>query len=141
MKEEEKLVRLPEEETDQLGEINVVPMIDVIFAILTFFIMSTLTLNRSLSLPVNLPSAQTAEPKQETQFNITVEADGDIFVDRQPTQLQDLKSTLSGLIKPNTEALLVINADEKVDHGQVVKVMDRLRQVPGAKLAIAAKKE
>jgi biopolymer transport protein ExbD len=141
MKEGEKFMRLPDEETDQLGEINVVPMIDVIFAILTYFIMSSLLLSRTLGLPVNLPSAQTAEPKQEEQINVTVEADGDIFVDRQPTQLQDLKTTLSGLIKPNTEALVVINADEKVDHGQVVKVMDRLRQVAGAKLAIAAKKE
>jgi biopolymer transport protein ExbD len=141
MKEEEKLVRLPEEETDQLGEINVVPMIDVIFAILTFFIMSSLALNRSLSLPVNLPSAQTAQTQQETQINVTVEADGDIFVNLQPTQLQDLKNTLGGFMKPNSEALVVINADEKVDHGRVVKVMDRLRQVPGAKLAIAAQRE
>lgn len=134
-------MRLPEEETDQLGEINVVPMIDVIFAILTYFIMSSLLLTQSLGLPVNLPSAQTAEPKQETQINVTVEADGDIYVDRQPTQLQDLKASLGNLIKPGSESLVIINADEKVDHGQVVKVMDRLRQVPGAKLAIAAKQE
>lgn len=134
-------MRLSEEETEQFGEINIVPMIDVIFAILTFFIMSSLNLNRSASLPVNLPSAQTAEVKQETQINITVEADGDLFVDRQPIQLQNLKSTLGGLIKPGNDALVVINADKSVNHGQVVQVMDRLRQVPGAKLAIAAIQE
>jgi biopolymer transport protein ExbD len=134
-------MRLPEEESEQLGEINIVPMIDVIFAILTFFIISSLDLNRSASLPVNLPSAQTVEVKQETQISITVEADGDLFVDRQPIQLDNLKSTLSSLIKPGSESLVVINADKNVNHGQVVKVMDLLRQVPGAKLAIAATQE
>lgn len=134
-------MRLPEEETEQFGEINIVPMIDVIFAILTFFIISSLDLNRSASLPVNLPSAQTAEVKQETQINITVEADGDLFVDRQPIQLQNLKAILGSLIKPGSEALVVINADKSVNHGQVVQVMDRLRQVPGARLAIAATQE
>lgn len=134
-------MRLPEEESEQLGEINIVPMIDVIFAILTFFIISSLDLNRSASLPVNLPSAQTVEVKQETQISVTVEADGDLFVDRQPTQLDNLKSRLGSLIQPGSESLVVINADKSVDHGQVVKVMDLLRQVPGAKLAIAATQE
>lgn len=134
-------MRLPEEESEQLGEINIVPMIDVIFAILTFFIISSLNLNRSASLPVNLPSAQTVEVKQETQISVTVEADGDLFVDRQPTQLDNLKSTLGSLIQPGSESLVVINADKSVAHGQVVKVMDLLRQVPGARLAIAATQE
>lgn len=134
-------MRLPEEESEQLGEINIVPMIDVIFAILTFFIISSLDLNRSASLPVNLPSAQTVEVKQETQISVTVEADGDLFVDRQPIQLDNLKSRLGSLIQPGSESLVVINADKSVDHGQVVKVMDLLRQVPGARLAIAATQE
>ncbi|GFE67425.1 biopolymer transporter ExbD [Chroococcus sp. FPU101] len=134
-------MRLSEEESEQLGEINIVPMIDVIFAILTFFIISSLDLNRSASLPVNLPSAQTVEVKQETQISVTVEADGDLFVDRQPTQLDNLKSTLGSLIQPGSESLVVINADKSVEHGQVVKVMDLLRQVPGARLAIAATQE
>ena len=47
--------------------------IDVIFSILAFFIISTLFLSRSQSLPVNLPSAQTAEAKQPEQINITMD--------------------------------------------------------------------
>ncbi len=45
------------------------------------------------------------------------------------------------MIEPNSEAIVIINADEKVAHGRVVSVMDRLRQVKGAKLAIAAQKQ
>jgi biopolymer transport protein ExbD len=127
----------PEEQID----INILPMIDVIFSILACFIISTLFLSRSPGLPVDLPSAQTAEPKQSVQLNITIEPDGKMFLDRQPIELPNLQAALTEKIEPNSESVVIINADEKVEHGTVVKVMDRLRQVPGAKMAIAAEQE
>ena len=133
-------MRLPDEPETPF-EINIVPMIDVIFSILAFFIISTLYLTRSEGLPVDLPSAQTAQVEQSVQINVTIEPDGDLFLDRQSIRLEQLKGAVGALIEPNSESLVIINADEKVEHGQVVSVMDRLRQVEGAKLAIAAKKE
>jgi biopolymer transport protein ExbD len=131
----------PINEPEENFEINIVPMIDVIFAILAFFMVSSLSLTRSQGLPVNLPSAQTAEPKQTAQINLTIKTDGNMFLDRQPIELAQLKGALTDKIKPNSESLVIINADQKVEHGQVVKVMDRLRQVPGATMAIAATQE
>ena len=131
----------PINETEDTFEINILPMIDVIFSILAFFIISSLFLTRSQGLPVDLPSAQTAEPKQSVQLNITIESDGKMFLDRQPIELNELKSALTEKIKPDSESIVIINADEKVEHGAVVKVMDRLRQVPGARMAIAAEPE
>ena len=131
----------PIPEPEEQFEINILPMIDVIFSILAFFIISSLFLTRSQGLPVDLPSAQTSEPKQSVQMNITIEADGKMFLDRKPIQLEQLKGALTEKIAPNSESVVIINADEKVEHGTVVKVMDRLRQVPGAKMAIAAEPE
>lgn len=85
----------PLNEPEEGFEINLVPMIDVIFSILAFFIISSLFLTRSQGLPVDLPSAQTAEPEQTVQMNITIEADGKMFLDRQPIQLDELQSTLT----------------------------------------------
>ncbi|AFZ36187.1 outer membrane transport energization protein ExbD [Stanieria cyanosphaera PCC 7437] len=133
-------MRLPNEPEEQF-EINILPMIDVIFSILAFFIISTLFLSRSQSLPVNLPSAQTSAAEKPEQVNITIEADGDLFIDRQPIEMNQLKDALSQKIAPNSESLVVINADEKVEHGIVVKVMDNLRQIPGARMAIATEQE
>lgn len=133
-------MRLPDE-SETGFEINIVPMIDVIFSILAFFIISTMFLTRSEGLPVNLPSAQTTEVKQNVQVNLTVEQDGDMFLNRKPIQLDELKGAVSALVKPNSNSLIIINADEKVEHGRVVQVMDRLRQVPGATMAIAATQE
>jgi biopolymer transport protein ExbD len=130
----------PVNEPEEQFEINILPMIDVIFSILAFFIISTLFLSRSQGLSVDLPSAQTSEPKQSIQMNITIESDGKMFLDRQPIELQALKGALAEKIKPNSESVVIINADEKVEHGIVVKVMDRLRQVPGATMAIGVDK-
>jgi biopolymer transport protein ExbD len=131
----------PINEPEEQFEINILPMIDVIFSILAFFMISSLFLTRSQGLPVDLPSAQTAEPEKSVQLNITIEADGKMYLDKQPIQLDALKGALSEKIQPNSESVVIINADEKVAHGTVVKVMDRLRQVPGAKMAIAAEQE
>jgi biopolymer transport protein ExbD len=134
-------MRLPDE-PDIPAQINIVPMIDVIFAILTFFIMSTLFLTKQEGLPVNLPKAGTAQQQQQSSepITVTVDAKGQISLNRKPVALNSLAKQTQKLIGTNEESLVIINADEQVHHGQVVAVMDRLRQVPGAKLAIATQK-
>ncbi|MEH1806957.1 ExbD/TolR family protein [Nostoc sp.] len=134
-------MRLPDEPELPL-QINIVPMIDVIFAILTFFIMSTLFLTRSEGLPVNLPKAATAKQQQvPTKITITVDEKEQISLNRKPIAVDDLTAQVRTLVGSNPEVLVIINADEKVDYGRVVAVMDRVRQVPGAKLAIATQRE
>jgi biopolymer transport protein ExbD len=140
MNEEKKLMRLQDEPELPL-QINILPMIDVIFAILTFFIMSTLFLTRSEGLPVNLPKAATAKQQQvPSKITITVDEQGIVSLNRKPTAVDDLTAQVRTLVGSNSEVLVIINADEKVGHGRVVAVMDRVRQVEGAKLAIATQK-
>ncbi|MTJ29802.1 biopolymer transporter ExbD [Aphanizomenon sp. UHCC 0183] len=127
-----------QDEPDVPAQINIVPMIDVIFAILTFFIMSTLFLNRSEGLPVNLPKAATAKAQSSAApITVTVDSAGDLSLNRQPVTLETLPVKVQELMGKNTEVVVIINADQSATHGQVVMVMDRVRQVKGAKLAIA----
>lgn len=133
-------MRLPDE-PDIPAQINIVPMIDVIFAILTFFIMSTLFLTRQEGLPVNLPKAATAQQaKVPTKITVTVESGGQVSLNKKPTTVDALTEQIRSLMGTNPEAVVVINADTKVEHGNIVAVMDKVRQVPGAKLAIATQK-
>ncbi|WP_414570865.1 ExbD/TolR family protein [Nostoc sp. CCY 9925] len=130
-----------QDEPDLPAQINIVPMIDVIFAILTFFIMSTLFLTRSEGLPVNLPKAATAKQQQvPSKITITVNEQGVVSLNKKQVAVDDLTQQVRGLIGSNSEMLVIINADEKVGHGKVVAVMDRVREVPGAKLAIATQR-
>jgi biopolymer transport protein ExbD len=131
-------MRLPSE-PDLAPQINVVPMIDVMFALLTFFIMSSLTLTKSAGLPVNLPKATTAQSQLQNQIAITVDAVGKLALNKQPTQLDQIATQVRQLIEKNPQMVVIINADEQVSHGRVVAVMDQIRRVPGARLAIATK--
>ncbi len=133
-------MRLPDESENRM-EINITSMIDVIFSILAYFIISSLSLVYSEGLPVNLPQASTAQPQKVSQINVSITADGTIALDRQLTELEQLELALRQKIQPNTESLVILNADKAVDHGRVVAVMDRLRRVKGAKLAIATQKQ
>jgi len=132
-------MRLPDE-PELPTAINIVPMIDVIFAILAFFIISTLFLTRSEGLPVNLPKATTAQSQRFTPITVTLDKQGGVALNRKRIQLEALEGQVRDLIAPNQEVVVVLNADEQVNHGQVIAVMDRLRRVEGAKLAIATQK-
>jgi len=113
-------MRLPEEPESPF-QINIIPMIDVVFAILTFFITATLVLNRTEGLPVSLPQASTA--KSQTQNKIVVS-----------------EPQVRSLMLQEKQNIVVINADENVAHGKAIAVMDRIRKIEGAKMAIATKK-
>lgn len=132
-------MRLPDE-PELPTQINIVPMIDVIFAILTFFIISTLYLTRSQGLPVNLPSAKTAQSQRSTPITVTLDQQGRIALNRKLIAIDALAGQVRALIAPNQEVVVVLNADQQVSHGQVIAVMDQLRSVKGAKLAIATQK-
>lgn len=128
-------------EQDLPVSINIVPLLDVLFALLTFFIMSTLFLTRSEGLPVNLPKASTAKQQQvPTRITITVDDKEQVSLNRKPIAVDDVTEQVRALVGSNPDVLVIINADQKVDYGRVVAVMDRVRKVEGAKLAIATQK-
>ncbi|MEM9817259.1 MAG: biopolymer transporter ExbD [Cyanobacteria bacterium P01_D01_bin.6] len=134
-------VHLPEE-PDTSAQINIVPMIDVIFVVLTFFILSSLFLTRSEGLPVNLPSAVTSEnPLQQHTLTLTITSGGNLQLGNEAATLDSLAEQIQARRIGDRPILLILRADEAVAHGQVVQVMDRLRTVPNVELAIATTAE
>jgi biopolymer transport protein ExbD len=129
------------EENDAPAQINIVPMIDVVFALLTFFIFSTLFLTRSEGLPVNLPQAATAKSQQQMRIAVSVQPDGQIALNKRPIELSQLETGVKALVQANQQSVVVINADQKVEHGRIVAVMDEIRKINGVKMAIATKKK
>ena len=133
-------MRLPDE-PDNIPQINIVPMIDVVFAILTFLIVSSLSLSKSEGLPVNLPKASTSQVQDSpAKITVTLDAQGKFMVDKKLVNLDQIESRVRQVIGSNPNSLIVLNADKSVNHGNVVEVMDRLRRIKGAKLGIATAK-
>lgn len=119
---------------------NILPLLDVIFALLTFFILSSLFLNRTQGLPVNLPQAKSAIPqKVTTRATLSVNAQSEVFLNKQKIAITQVGDRVRQLIQPNQDLIVVLNADKTVQHGNIVQIMDQLRQIPRVKMAIATK--
>lgn len=129
-------MHLPED-PERSPQINIVPMIDVIFAVLIFFILVSMTLTNTAGIPVNLPTAETAQPQPQQQLEVTMQADGAIFINNQPTNLDQILDDVKALVPADQPGLVVIRADAQIPHGQVVAVLDQLRRLKGIQLAIA----
>jgi biopolymer transport protein ExbD len=133
-------MRLPTE-SDRTPDINVVALVDVLFAILTFFIITSLTLTHREGLPVNLPIAGTGTSQSQTKIVVSIDPQGSIALNSQTVDLLTLVPQIQTLTTKNGQTLVIINADERVEHGRVVAIMDRVRQIKGVKLAIATKQK
>jgi biopolymer transport protein ExbD len=121
------------------ARIEIVPMIDTIFFLLVFFMISSLSMTRFRGLPVNLPKAASGEHAPAQSVAITVGKDEQIFLDKQALDPTSLGRLLREKIDKNAELLVVINADDGVEHGRVVEVMDIARSANVARMAIAVK--
>lgn len=129
-------MRLPEDTDTRSPVVNILPMIDVIFAILAFFILSTLYLTRAEGLPVNLPEAVTATPQNQVDITLTITPGGDLFLGDEAVALNDLVEEVR-LLSTEAPILVTVRADEATPHGTVVSAMDRLRTVENVRLGIA----
>ena len=119
-------------------QINILPMIDIIFAILSFLIVSTLYLSKVNTIHVDLPNASSSVSQDKKFITISIDKVGNLFLNKKKIILEDLKTSIFNLINVNSK-VVVLNADRKVSHGIVVKVLDSLRSIEGLKIAISTK--
>ena len=121
------------------ARIEIIPMIDTIFFLLVFFMISTLSMTQFKGMPVNLPKAASGQQAPAESAAITIDKDGRLFLNQQAIDRAALGDALKQQLAKNAEMLVVINADDGVSHGQVVEVMDIARAANVAKMAIAVK--
>ncbi|MGH7845011.1 MAG: ExbD/TolR family protein [Candidatus Binatia bacterium] len=121
------------------ARIEIIPMIDTIFFLLVFFMISTLSMAHFRGMPVNLPKAASGQQAPTKSVAITIDKENRIFLDKKAVDEKALGDLLRGQLARNSELLVVINADDGVEHGRVVEVMDIARSANVAKMAIAVK--
>jgi biopolymer transport protein ExbD len=121
------------------ARIEIIPMIDTIFFLLVFFMISTLSMTQFKGMPVNLPKAAFGHQAPAESAAVTIDKEGRLFLNQQPIDKSVLGESLRQQLDKNPDLLVVINADDIVEHGQVVEVMDIARGANVAKMAIAVK--
>jgi biopolymer transport protein ExbD len=121
------------------ARIEIIPMIDVIFFLLVFFMISTLSMTVNRGLPVNLPTAATSQRELGENVDLTLTQDGELFLNREPIALQDLGQRVKAALAANSQLVVIINADGQARHSSVIEVLDELRGAGVSRLAIAVK--
>ena len=127
------------EDIKNRNKIDILPMIDIIFAILSFLIISSLYLSRVDSIPIDLPKASSSLRQDRKFINIFIDKSGGIFLNKKEILLEDIIGSISNLINERKN-LVVLHADKDASHGEVINVLDVLRSIDGLKIAISTKK-
>jgi biopolymer transport protein ExbD len=122
---------------DQDSEVNLTPMLDVVFIMLIFFIV-TASFVKEAGIDVNRPGAATAERKEKGNILVAISENNQIWIDRRQVDPRALRANIERMHAENPNGSVVIQADKKSENGLLVQVMDAARMVGVKNVSIAA---
>jgi biopolymer transport protein ExbD len=120
--------------------LNITSMIDVLFLLLIFFMVSTTFLEQP-GIKLELPHAQSAVIAEQKDYTLFVDKSGKMFLNEEEVFTENLGDKIKGKLPDMKEASLILKADQDVSHGIVVRVMDIAKQSGVKKLIIGTKLE
>ncbi len=123
--------------SEQDMRVEVIPLIDVIFCILTFFILAGVGLSRQQAITLDLPQASTGKPQMREMLVVSLDALGQVYVNKQPYTSSQLKEAMKNYHRTNPDGIMVLNAARNASYDQVIGVLDLMRQVGGNRVALA----
>ena len=118
----------------------IIPMIDIIFFLMVFFLFSTLQMVYQKSMPVNLPVASSSHQEAPKPVAITLMKDGTISIGDTVVDIEEIKPRVEQLAD-KADTPVILRADENVEHGKVIKVMDEIKSAGVTKLSIATQEK
>jgi biopolymer transport protein ExbD len=131
------MIKIDADNTEPDVRIELVPLIDVIFCILTFFILAAVTLTRQAAINVDLPSAKTGTTQMRQILVVSIDPIGQTYVEKNPVTQSQLTDSLVKFRKESPEGLMVLYASRASSYNDVVRVLDLLRSVGGTRVALA----
>jgi biopolymer transport protein ExbD len=118
--------------------IELIPLIDIIFCILTFFLLAGLQVARQQAISVDIPKATTGVPQARELLMVSLNDAGQIFLEQQPILLpEQLVESVKQYRQRSPNAAIVLYASKQVSYNKVVEVLDLLRSVAGDRVALA----
>lgn len=119
-------------------ELIIIPMIDIMFFLLVFFMMSTLYMVNIKTVDVNLPQASHAETDMKVTYLVTLKADGSLWLEDKQIDEEALLNQAQQEQKRNPRFAVVLRADQNMDYGMVIGLLDKLKGAGISKIALAA---
>lgn len=119
-------------------QIQIIPLIDVVFCILTFFLLAALQFTRQQAISVDLPKASTstATSSQSASQIVTIDAIGNTYIEKELVQKDQLAQRLQQYLQANPDGVLILNASRTATYNDVIQTLDLLRQVGGDRVSL-----
>lgn len=120
-----------------VADINIVPMMDLVWNLLIVFMLATPLLEQSIHL--KLPAAKSGSPMETKDITtINLDSAGHIYLDKKAVTFTELEQAARALVLQNPQQAVVVRGDEKVPYGRFVEIVDRLKLAGITKLGIAS---
>jgi biopolymer transport protein ExbD len=117
--------------------VEIMPLVDVIFLLLTFFIYAMMLMVRAEMVPVNLPELQSGVPATPAPaVTISIDAAGALYVDREPVAPEDIRAVILRRVADDPDTIVYIAADERGDEDRLPIFIDLYDRLANAGLTL-----
>lgn len=130
-----------QKQTSRMPELNLVPMMDVIMTILTFFIVVSMTLTSTQSVDLSLPSVSDPAQKESDQPSepliISLNRNSQTFLEGKPATEEELTTAIVSYLQKTPKGSVLLRADQKLPYEKVIQVLTRLQKIGGNRVSLA----
>ncbi|MGK7878368.1 MAG: ExbD/TolR family protein [Xenococcaceae cyanobacterium] len=126
-----------DDSNSQEVRIEIIPLIDVIFCILTFFILAAVGFSRQQAISLDLPKASTGKPQMREMLVVSLDDFAQVYVEQQVVTRNQLYQAIKNYHQFNPNGLMVLHASRNASYNEVIEVLDMLREVGGERVALA----
>ena len=119
-------------------EVMIIPRIDIMFFLLVFFMLSTLYMVNLKTVPVNMPKAQSAETQMSVNYLVTMKSDGSLWLEDKLIGEKELIAKAKAENARNPRFAVVVRADQNLDYGMVIGLLDKFKAAGITKFGLAA---
>jgi len=126
------------QENARKPRIEMLPLIDIVFLLLVFFIYAMLSMAVHRALPVALPKSSTAKIDKQVVLSVTVKSDGGVFLNKTPIPLEDLADALAKQADKERDPRVLLFADQSLPYQDLFRVLDQIKTAGISKISLEA---
>ncbi len=124
------------------ARIEIIPLIDIMFFLLASFMMVSLSQTTMKGMKVNLPTGSSGQTQSKKDYvSLSVDKDGYTYFDKEKIALEDILPRLQKVYATNPEAKIFLRGDREAVHGNVTRVLDRIRSSGFTKISFEIKSQ
>jgi biopolymer transport protein ExbD len=125
-------------QTGKKVRIEMLPLIDIVFLLLVFFIYAMLSMAVHRGLPVLLPTSSSADIDKSLVFSVTIKSDGTLYVDKEEIALNDLATVLTRKTGANKDPGVLLFAERSLSYQNLFRVLDQIRMADIHRISLQA---